>query len=376
MPTKRKAATQATRASGRKQSQGSARNKDADSLPNGSARETIPDPPAPLTIPGDKSASPPATPNGGVQSWAGEPAVQDGEGEGEVRSRGDSLRSGERSPDDDEEVVPDDEYGGEEGREGEVEDAEAGLTLEQKLARRERKIQELEAQVGAKDHKIQRIINEKHEQRMQEGKKYPLSKPSFPDGGDWEMAPLRHILGLRNFAGTRGEVNRFIMNESHSEARGIISMAMVRKQLDPSLEWKKLGGERQTILVNQYIAKVSRDNLYREVFFVKGNAEKPKFKQHWPVEQLLMTALTTESANREAYLEEIQGYLKDIRAKHRGLPGWIGKNIRWLNRKSKPKRTPGRPKIGRGREASVESEGSDGPGLESEDEEEVAVPES
>jgi hypothetical protein len=67
----------------------------------------------------------------------------------------------------------------------------------------------------AKDKRLQKYVNKDHERRVKEGNKYPLSRPSFPENGDWKLAPLHHILGLRHFAGSKGEINTHIINELH-----------------------------------------------------------------------------------------------------------------------------------------------------------------
>ena len=36
------------------------------------------------------------------------------------------------------------------------------------------------------------------------------------------------------------------------------------------------------------------DVLFREVLYVEGNLETPKFYENWPLDRLIITAMTTE----------------------------------------------------------------------------------
>ncbi|KAI5449206.1 hypothetical protein NCC49_005243 [Naganishia albida] len=58
----------------------------------------------------------------------------------------------------------------------------------------------------------------------------------------------------------------------------------------------------------------------------------------------------------------MQKKLQEIREQHDGRPGWIGRNELLIKRSSKPKGGPGRPRVRRGSDASVDarSNGEDG----------------
>jgi predicted translin family RNA/ssDNA-binding protein len=69
--------------------------------------------------------------------------------------------------------------------------------------------------VDAQGSELHTYKQKDQQDRYKEAKKYPLDKPSFSDGDDWKIAPIRYILGLRDFAGVRGEINRHIMQNLH-----------------------------------------------------------------------------------------------------------------------------------------------------------------
>jgi hypothetical protein len=58
---------------------------------------------------------------------------------------------------------------------------------------------------------------------------------------------------------------------------------------------------------------------------------------------------------RARYLKRIEGHLTRIREEHNGRPGWLGKNERFQDKETKVKRKAGRPRVGRGKDADIDT---------------------
>ncbi|KAI5452225.1 hypothetical protein NCC49_000791 [Naganishia albida] len=110
--------------------------------------------------------------------------------------------------------------------------------------------------------------------------------------------------------------------------------------------WKRLSTDHKKYLKDQLVKVISKTQINRETIFVNGDVARNKFYQHWLLERMIMSALSTDrtaSHNKAVAMARLNASLTAMRAATQGRAAWLDKDIRYVKRTVGARR--GRPSL-------------------------------